>query len=302
VFRITPSGSLTTLYTFCSQTNCSDGASPYAGLVQATNGNFYGVTSAGANGFGTIYKITQKGTLTTLYTFCSQINCADGATPYGTLVQSTDGNLYGTTYQGGTNCLSVGGCGTVFKLPVHGALATLYSFGGSSTDGAYPNAGLIQGTDGNFYGTTYGGGGSSDCSGGCGTAFKITSAGMVSNLHNFDYSDGEYLYGGLLQATDGNFYGVTDGGNAGVFRLGTGARPFIAFVRNYGKVGQTTGILGQGFIGTTSVSLNGIQASFKVVSDTFMNAIVPAGATTGAVTVTTPHGTLTSNVPFRVTP
>jgi hypothetical protein len=76
--------------------------------------------------------------------------------------------------------------------------------------------------------------------------------------------------------------------------------PFVAFVSNSGSVGQTSGILGQGFTGTTSVSLNGIQANFKVISDTFIRATVPPGATTGFVTVTTPTGTLTSNVPFRV--
>jgi len=81
-----------------------------------------------------------------------------------------------------------------------------------------------------------------------------------------------------------------------------GLRPFVAFVHSSGKVGQTGGILGQGFNGTTSVSLNGTPASFKVVSDSFIKAMVPAGATTGYVTVTTPSGTLTSNVPFQVIP
>ena len=112
--------------------------------------------------------------------------------------------------------------------------------------------------------------------------------------------------GGLVQATNGEFYGTTSDGGVGgsgiVYSLDGGLKPFVAFVRSYGKVGQKIGILGQGFTGTTSVSLNGTAASFRVVSDTFIEATVPVGATTGYVTVTTPGGTLTSNVPFRVLP
>lgn len=78
--------------------------------------------------------------------------------------------------------------------------------------------------------------------------------------------------------------------------------PFVAFVRDHGRVGRTGGILGQGFTGTTSVTLNGVAASFSVISDTFIKATVPLGATTGYVTVTTPTGVLTSNVPFHVIP
>jgi uncharacterized repeat protein (TIGR03803 family) len=133
---------------------------------------------------------------------------------------------------------------------------------------------------------------------------------MLTTLHAFcsqtNCPDGVSILGGLLQATDGIFYGTTQQGGAynygTVFSLSTGLGPFIALVRNSGKVGQTGGILGQGFTGTTSVSLNGVPATFTVVSDTFINATVPAGATTGYVTVTTPSGTLISNVPFHVIP
>lgn len=118
-----------------------------------------------------------------------------------------------------------------------------------------------------------------------------------------------FLSGGLLQATTGTFYGTTAVGGEGqcagsgcgtVFSLDMGLGPFVTFVRAAGRVGQTSGILGQGFTGTTSVSLNGTPASFTVVSDTYIRATVPVGATTGYVTVTTPSGTLTSNVPFHV--
>jgi uncharacterized repeat protein (TIGR03803 family) len=115
IFKITPSGTLTTLYSFCTQNGCADGANPSAAaLVEATDGNFYGTTSAGgANGQGTVFKMTPSGALTTLYSFCSQSGCTDGATPYAGLVQDTNGTFYGTTYAGGAN-----GVGTVFSLSV----------------------------------------------------------------------------------------------------------------------------------------------------------------------------------------
>jgi uncharacterized repeat protein (TIGR03803 family) len=156
VFRITPGG-VQTLYSFCAQTNCADGAGPQAGLVQATDGNFYGTTFyGGANdtcdfGCGTIFRITPGGVLTTLYSFCTQTNCADGAEPQAALVQATDGNFYGTTEQGGTM-----NSGTLFQITAEGMLTTLYSFCSQPrcTDGAGPDGGLVQATDGSFYGTT----------------------------------------------------------------------------------------------------------------------------------------------------
>jgi uncharacterized repeat protein (TIGR03803 family) len=141
--------------------DCTDGEYPLAGLIQATNGDFYGTTYDGGgncapDGCGTIYKITPSGTLTTLYSFCPQSYCTDGALPNAGLIQGTDGDLYGTTFWGGTS-----GYGTVFKITTLGKLTTLYSFSCSQTDctdGRYPVAGLIQGTDGNLYGTAYQGG------------------------------------------------------------------------------------------------------------------------------------------------
>jgi uncharacterized repeat protein (TIGR03803 family) len=230
VFKMTPTGTLTTLYSFCSQSGCTDGLGVIAGLVQATNGNLYGTTiNDGANGAGgTIFKITPGGTLTTLYSFCSQSGCTDGATPPAGLIQATDGNFYGTTFTGGAN-----NDGTVFKITPSGRLATLHSFDG--TDGANPWAGLMQGTDGNFYGTTSAGGANSNgmCGSiGCGTIFKITPGGTLTTLYSFcsqsGCADGDTPYAGLIQATDGNFYGTTlDGGsmitNAGtVFKITPG--------------------------------------------------------------------------------
>jgi uncharacterized repeat protein (TIGR03803 family) len=114
VFKITPSGALTTLYSFCAQSGCTDGQDPWGGLVQATNGDLYGTTFyGGANEYGTIFKITSRGALKTLYSFCSQSGCTDGQNPYAGLVQDTNGALYGTTYSGGAD-----GGGTVFRLSV----------------------------------------------------------------------------------------------------------------------------------------------------------------------------------------
>src|SRR5581483_11084679 len=109
IFKISPSGTLATLYSFCAQSGCTDGALPSAGLVQGAGGDLYGTTSTGGanrnsqvpRGAGTIFKITPDGTLTTLYSFCSQRGCTDGAIPFAGLVQATNGDLYGTTASGG---------------------------------------------------------------------------------------------------------------------------------------------------------------------------------------------------------
>jgi uncharacterized repeat protein (TIGR03803 family) len=357
VFRITPSGELTTLYSFCTRTNCTDGTNPYAGLVEATDGNFYGTTHYGGDvtcnppqGCGTVFKITPAGILTTLRTF--EGTGDDGDLPQASLIQGTNGSLYGTTYSGGNGNIQCCGTafritkydrftsapfgygngaqlaggliqgadgnfygttafgslkndGTIFKITPSGRITSLYDFNGS--DGAVPFAGLVQATDGDFYGTTAEGGDLA-CNFGCGTLFKISTSGVLTTLHDFDSSDGEVPESSLLQATNGIFYGTTPylGGNpqgfGTVFSLDVGLGSFVAFVRNSGKVGSNCGILGQGFRGATDVSLNGISANFKVISDTFIKATVPPGATTGFVTVTTPSGTLTSNVPFRVIP
>ena len=299
------------LYSFCpNRSNCVHGAFPTMLLQSRRDGSFYGTTSMGGSdncfeGCGTVFKITADGTLTTLHVFCNEAGCTDGANPVGGLVEGSDGNFYGTTADGGMNSQ-----GTVFKITSAGDLTTIYNFCSQigCTDGSAPLAPLIEGTDANFYGTTGAGGGSGmfpRLLGGVGTIFRITPRGELTTLHSFDYSDGAYP-NGLTQATSGIFYGTTlaygpqQGGTA--FSLDVGLGSFVAFVRATGKVGQTGGILGQGLTGTTSVSINGIQADFTVVSDTYIRATVPEGATTGFVKVTTPTGVLTSNVPFRVIP
>jgi uncharacterized repeat protein (TIGR03803 family) len=180
VFRVSPAGAMTVLHSF----NGADGANPFAGLIQGVDGGFYGTTNyGGANGScsaggsvgcGTIYKITPDGTLTTLHSFDS----TDGAVP-GTLVQATDGNLYGTTVEGTPNSFCPLGCGTIFKISSDGLLTTLHAFDGM--DGSGPQGSLVQDTNGNLYGTTFNGGASGACLSGCGTVFRL-SLGLVPFL------------------------------------------------------------------------------------------------------------------------
>lgn len=437
IFKVSQAGQVSTLYNFCNQQPCTDGISPWTGLLLGADGNFYGTTYAGGNAnksAGTIFKITPTGRLTTLYTFCHAVNCLDGAQPTGQLIQANDGNFYGTTRAGGRSPNCTGGCGTVFRFTPQGTLTTLYSFTNMRGDGAIPAAGVTQGLDGNFYGTTSQGGNYGVwCvdylqEQGCGTVFRVTPSGTETILYHFCKdeefcsTDGALPFAGLLLASDGNFYGTTEGGggadqsgaifkitpegqftelyqfcsqpncsdgtmpvstliqgtdgalygstsqggstgclNLGcgtVFRFGTagfatlhtfqqsdgwdmngliqstrgyflgtayeggesgkcfdssfgcgtvfgistGLGPFVTFVHAAGTVGQTSGILGQELTGTTSVSFNGVNANFTVISETLLTATVPPGASTGFVTVTTSSGTLTSNVAFQVLP
>lgn len=301
VFKLTPKGTFTTLYSFCSQAGCTDGQYPVAGLVQGADLNLYGVTLYGgsADSSGTLFKITPSGTLTTLYTFCTQFVgnlCIDGAAPTSSLVQAKNGSLYGTTRGGGTQ-----GQGTVFKITPQGTLTTLHSFSG--TEGEYPEAGLVQATDGGLYGTTSAGGGSTRS----GTIFKITIAGHLTTLHRFDNSDGAFPYAGMIQYTDGSLYGTTIGGGANngsgtVYSFSVGLGPFVETLPGLRKVGGHILILGNNLTGSTAVTFNGTAATFTIVSNTEIKASVPAGATTGFLTVTTPNAILTSNKPFRVIP
>jgi uncharacterized repeat protein (TIGR03803 family) len=240
-FQLTPSGTLTTLYSFCSLGDpgageCLDGYWPFAGLIQGSDGNFYGTTGDGGanatstNGSGTVFKLAvsgtpPSGTLTTLYSFCSQTNCTDGEVPNTGVIQDSDGNFYGNTAGGGANGTNAG---TLFKLtpsttPNDSTLTILYSFcsvvdprTGYCLDGEVPVSGLIQGSDGNFYGATNVGGEKND-----GTVFKFTPSGKLSTLHSFCTKHGPRkicLDGqdpvGVVQGSDGNLYGITSLGGA----------------------------------------------------------------------------------------
>jgi len=206
IFKLTPQKKLITLYSFCAQTNCTDGWTPNS-LIQATDGNFYGTAfTSGPNGFGEVFKITPGGVFTVLYGFCPQGgSCTDGGLPEN-LMQAANGNFYGTTYEGGTNNTD---CGVVFELAPNGTLTTLHSF--DANDGCYLHSGLIQGTDGNFYGTTQDGGAPHSR----GTVYQLTSSGTLTRLHSFctetSCSDGELPGAALVQGSDGNLYGTTRG-------------------------------------------------------------------------------------------
>jgi uncharacterized repeat protein (TIGR03803 family) len=174
VFKMTPQGTTSALYNFCSLPNCADGSGPRV-IMQAANGDLYGMTERGgaSTGSGTIFRLSLKGSLTTLYTFCAVYMCTQGINP-GAILQATDGNFYGIVYDGeGATCYFAYGCGTIFELNSQGTYTTLYTFceqlGQYCPDGSLPE-GMMQATDGNFYGVTFRGGPT-----GYGTAFKLST-------------------------------------------------------------------------------------------------------------------------------
>ncbi|HXR47277.1 MAG TPA: choice-of-anchor tandem repeat GloVer-containing protein [Candidatus Limnocylindrales bacterium] len=281
VFQMTPAGALTTLVSF----NGTNGSYPTAALVQGSDGNFYGTTqSGGASGMGTVFEMTSSGVLTTLVSF----NNTDGSVPLAGLVQGTNGNFYGTTFQGGDlsidGLFNNSGAGTVFEMTPAGVLTTLVVFNGY--DGANPAGGLVQGTNGNLYGTTsIGGNVSLNAGWGFGTVFKMTPGGAMTTLVSFNLTNGYNPTAGLVQGSDGNFYGTTDGGGAGgcgtVFKM------------------TPAGVL------TTLVSFNGTngnnpQATLVQGSDGNLYGTTEYGGANGLGTVlqVTTNGTLTTLVSF----
>ncbi|MBD0254257.1 MAG: T9SS type A sorting domain-containing protein [Cytophagales bacterium] len=211
LFRITTGGSFSVLHHLDGS---SQGSFPVANLVQGTDGNYYGTTSAGGTtNHGTVFRTCTNGSYAVLY---SLDRTAHGGAPRGNLAQGVDGAFYGTTSEGGSNA-----AGTIFRITAGGALSVLRHLS-SSADGRTPRAGLVRGTDGAFYGTTYGGG-----SNGHGTLFKITAGGTFTVLrHLSSLTDGRNPEAELVQGSDGAFYGTTySGGSSGwgtIFRITAG--------------------------------------------------------------------------------
>lgn len=290
VYKITKYGNFTLLHTFTG----GDGSMPLGALVQGTDYYFYGTTFfGGTHNLGTIFRISSSGEFKVLFNF----DGAHGAGPEAELIQANDGNYYGVTENGGSSNV-----GVVFKMtPPHYDVTVLHTF--NNSDGASPIGGLVQATDGNLYGTT-GGGGQSNYPNG--VLFRISLAGNFAVLHNFTESTGAGPLSALMQHTNGILYGTTTAGgatgNGTFFSMDLGLEPFVTFLPVYGRAGASVEILGQGFTSDSTVSFNGVPATSTVVYPTYMKAIVPGGATTGLITVTTAKGTLTSNKVFVVHP
>jgi len=340
LYRITPAGVLTILYSFTNLNG--DGAEPNAPPILASDGNFYGGTIAGgAHGDGVIYKLTPSGTVTILH---SLLYPAEGGSVGGALVQGTDGNLYGTTEEGGaifkvstagkytvihtmtvsegdvalgalvqgsdgnfygTTSLGGVGDGTVFKVTPAGGFTVLEAFDPTVDGQGDPWDGLVQATNGSYYGASFRSGVSGQNQ--YGGLFKVTAKGVYSSLYLFDGTVGANPASALIQHTNGLLYGNTE--NNGGFNVGTlyslsvGAKPFCSLLTSLGTVGGTVRILGQGFGVSSVVKFGGVPASsITLTGSGFLTAVVPTGALTGSVTVTTGAATLTSKQTFHVTP
>jgi uncharacterized repeat protein (TIGR03803 family) len=265
----------------------------YYPLIQGIDGDLYGVANGGGSSqeeYGGIFRITTSGTLRYSLSFPGNLGIEF---PNGPLIQLSDGYFYGTAQS--TNPQEGG---SVFKMSPAGDISIIYTFPWNTQQSWGPTTGLTVGSDGLLYGVTGLGG-----QYGYGTLYRITTSGEYTLLYSFpSYAP---AVSPLVQHTNGKFYGVSVYGGAYnfgmIYTLDVNLAPFISLVQPQGIAGQSEQILGQGFTGATSVTFNGVaSARFKVLNDTYMTAVVPSGATTGKVVVTTPSGALTSNVNFRV--
>ncbi len=310
IFSVTTSGGFSTLYMFDNVHGTTDGTNPYAGLIQGKDGAFYGTTKfGGTSNAGTIFKFS--GTKTkVLHSFVEQPGqiFPDGASPLAALTQTSDGNLYGVTSAAGS-LNTFYQQGTLFRSTTKGVFTKLWEFNATdpSVTGISPYGALIQASDGNLYGTTSQGGAAN-----AGTIFQLTLGGAITQLLSFDsVTDGAYPESVPLQASDGTVYlttsTTTNGTDAGdVVQLSNGMpapAPIITkFSPTRGKVGKKVTITGRNFVGTTAVAFNGRSATFTVKSTSTLIATVPAGATTGPVTVTNAGGPAVSSGTFTVVP
>jgi len=332
IFRVTPAGKYTVLYAFCALANCHDGSNPIGGLVQGTDGNFYGTTEYGGTSTilpeGVVFKVTPAGKLTVLNSFCTLASCKDGSNPFGGLVQATDGNLYGTTFGGGAT-----NQGTIFQVTPKGKFTIVHNFQDAtgSLFGEFPEVTLIQNTNGILYGDTMNGGTSGRRQGVfysfdmglkpfvsmvawygavgntieiLGQGFKGTTAVSFNGTPaTFNVVSDNYLTAVPQPGTTSGLVTVTTPGGVltsnRAFRVHPGN---ITFTPTSGPVGTQVTITGTNFTGATRVTFGGVKATtFSVDSDTQITATVPVGAKTGKIQVTTPQGTGTSATDFTVT-
>ncbi|MGA2751333.1 MAG: choice-of-anchor tandem repeat GloVer-containing protein [Verrucomicrobiota bacterium] len=347
VFKITTNNLLTGLHSFAG----ADGANP-TGLVLGSDTNIYGVTSFGGSnttvvdtngdvGFGTIFRITTNGLLTTLYSFGAVTNAAgnalDGAEP-NALVEGSDGNFYGTTAYGGSNAVIVNGSGdagygTVFKIGTNGRLTSLYSFGavtnthGVALDGANPSGPLIEGADGNFFGVTQYGGTTNT-----GTIFRITPAGALTTLIAFGRTNaglqppglppysgiGNYPRGGLMIAADGSFYGTTyaggriDTSEGTIYRIGPPAPDILNSLPTITVIAGSTNSFAVGVNSIYATSYqwqfdgtnltDGGEISGSATTNLVLSGVTLADSGTYKITATNVAGTASASGVLTVVP
>jgi uncharacterized repeat protein (TIGR03803 family) len=280
VFKVTPQGVESVLYSFAEG---NDAVSPSSGLVLDAAGNLYGTTlGGGTHGWGTVYKVTPRGTESVLWSFA---DVPDGSYPQSNLILGTDGNFYGTTGMGGT-----AGKGTAFRITPAGSLTILHSFGVTAGDGISPLGGLTPSPNGNFYGTTDSGGAFSGSF--AGTVFEMTPDGTVSILHSFPGpntptgADGSNPQGTLLLDGNGNLYGTTfDGGlyHSGIlFKITPAGKEIILY---------TNGLAGA-IAGNTDG--NSIQSGLILGTEGNLYGIAPSGGANGTGVIFTLSGALTA--------
>ncbi len=319
VWKTTTNGVFTELHNFTS-TSTTDGCAPQ-GVVQAADGNFYGVTgSGGANNDGTIFRVTPNGTFKVLHTFAGT---ADGIGPAASPIVGSDGALYGTAMGGGANS-----AGSIWKITTAGVFTKLFDFSTANQAAYSPLSQLAQNTNGNFYGTGYQGGvnaqgGLYELSTGLAPFAKLVTAsgkeGAKIGILGQGFSTGSVVKFGGVTATTKTLTGTTfilatvpTGALTGLVTVGTGGTTLTSsttfrvtptlttFTPSSGPVGTVVTINGTGLMQTTAVTFNAKSASFTVVSDSKITATVPTGATTGKIKVTTKGGSVTSTTSFTV--